>query len=110
MFSLKMLSFCRWLCLFSFGFLIAEVVERRDGNNNDKIYLKYARGILLVIGIAIMIWLIFNKEMFHWNYDIATGEEVDHYSTYLNCVIYAILANVSNTVAMLIGKKNHIKE
>lgn len=110
MISLEMLSFCRILFLFSFGYLIAEIIARKTGKDNDKTYQKYARAILLIICSVIMIWLVCNKELFHWNYDIATGEAVDHYSTYPNCMIYVILAIITNNIAILLGMKKITKE
>lgn len=101
MLSLKILSFSNWLMVFSVGYLFAELFRKKFGNN-DKKFLKVARIILLVIGVVLFVWLLFNKELFHWNYDIATGEPVDHYSTYNRCVINAVIALISNLIACVV--------
>ncbi len=105
MLSYKILRFASWLMLFSVGYLFGEIFYEKFGNDNDKKFLKYARIILLLIGTIMIIWLLFNKELFHWNYDIATGEPVDHYSTYGKCVVYTVITLVSNTVAGIISIK-----
>jgi len=53
----------------------------------------------------VFLWLLFNKELFHWNFDIATGKPVDHYSTYGRCVVYIVVALISNVASCVIAKK-----
>ena len=103
MFAYKMLRFVSAIMLFSVGYFFAELLSKKFGNNSDKNFLKYARIVLLIVSFGILIWLVFNKELFHWNYDIATGKPVNHYSTYGKCIVYTIIALVSNTVAAVVG-------
>ena len=105
MLSLKMLSFSNWLLVFSVGYVFAELFRKKFGNNNNKKFLRIARMILLVIGIILFAWLLFNKELFHWNFDIATGEPVDHYSTYNRCIINTVIALISNLIACVVNIK-----
>ncbi len=105
MLSYKMLSLVSWLMIFSLGYFIGELLVKKYGKKNDVKFLKYARIILFILSFCTLIWLIFNKELFHWNFDIATGEPVDHYSTYARCLIYIIVALISNVVSYFIAKK-----
>ena len=105
MLSLKILSFSNWLMVFSVGYVFAELFRKKFGNNNNKKFLKIARISLLVIGVVLFVWLLFNKELFHWNYDIATGEPVDHYSTYNRCIINTVIALVSNLIGCVVYNK-----
>ncbi len=57
---------------------------------------------IVVISIGLFIWILFNKELFHWNYDIATGEPVDHYSTYHLCLIKTGIAGVISIVSIIL--------
>ncbi len=59
---------------------------------------KYGTIVVLILSVITIIWLLFNKELFHWNYDIATGEPVDHYSTYGKCMARAVLACIISSV------------
>ncbi len=105
MLSYKILSFASFLMVFSIGYLFAELLRKKYGNQNDKTFLKYARIVLLLISAVLFVWLLLNKELFHWHYDIATGEPVDHYSTYGRCMIYTTIAILGNIVAAIIGIK-----
>jgi len=53
----------------------------------------------------VFLWLLFNKELFHWNFDIATGKPVDHYSTYGRCVVYIVVALIGSVASCVIAKK-----
>ena len=105
MFSYKMLSFIIWLMTFSVGYLLAEVFINRFVKENDSEFLKYARIVLFVLSFGVFVWLLFNKESFHWNFDIATGEPVNHYSTYGKCMLYTVIAMVSNVTSFIIAGK-----
>ncbi len=105
MISYKVLSFVSWLMIFSIGYLIGELLVKKFGNKKDIKFLFYARILLFVISFCMLVWLLFNKELFHWNFDIATGEPVDHYSTYGRCMVYIIAALVSNVVSYIVAKK-----
>ena len=108
MFSYKVLSIATYLLMFSVGYLIAELLLKRFGKGNDQKFLTYARAFLFLASTIMLIWLLFNKELFHWNYDVATGEPVDHYSTYVRCIVYTIIALVSNIIAGIVRfKKNN---
>lgn len=87
MLSFKILNISAFFMALSIGYLITELLRKK--------FLKIAKIILLCLNTGLFIWLLLNKELFHWNYDISTGEPVDHYSTYGRCII--------NTVAALIG-------
>ena len=106
MLSFKILDISIFFMAFSIGYLIAELLQKKLGNNNDKKFLKIARIILICLNTVLFIWLLFNKELFHWNYDIATGEPVDHYSTYGRCIINTVVALISNIVACVFNIKN----
>ncbi len=106
MLSLKILSFSIWLMTFSVGYLLAELLRKKFGNINDKNFLKVARIILLVVGAVLFIWLLLKKELFHWNYDISTGEPVDYYNTYRRCIINTIIALMSNLIVCVVYIKN----
>ena len=105
MFSYKMLSFASWLFAFSLGYFVGEILLKKYGREREGKFFKYARIILFVLSFCMFLWLMFNKELFHWNFDIATGEAVNHYSTYGKCVIYVILAMVSNVISYIISKR-----
>ena len=104
MLSYKILSLATWLMSFSLGYLIGTLFAKKSGKENDRKFLKYARTILFVLSLCTFIWLLFNKELFHWNYDIITGEKVDHYSTYGKCVGYTVVAMISNIISYGIAK------
>ncbi len=104
MLSYKVLRFVTWLMTFSLGYLIGELLIKKYSNENDKKFLKYARVVLGVLSFGTFIWLLLNKELFHWNFDIATGEPVDHYSTYGKCIIYAVIALISNVISYIVAK------
>lgn len=105
MLSYKVLGLVRFLMAFSLGYLIAELLVKKLGNERDVRFLKYARIVLFVLSVCALLWLLLNKELFHWNYDIATGAPVDHYSTYGRCVAYTIVALISNVVSRIVSKK-----
>jgi len=105
MLSYKILSLASWLMIFSLGYSITGLFVKRFGKANDAKFLKYARIVLFVLSFCVFIWLLFNKELFHWNFDIATGKPVDHYSTYGKCVIYSLVALISNIVSYVVAKK-----
>jgi len=111
MFSYKVLRKATSLMVFSVGYYIGGFLVKRFGNDTDKKIFKYARVFLLVMSAIMFIWLLFNKELFHWNYDIATGEPVDHYSTYGKCIVYTIIALVSNIIAgIACFKKKNVRK
>ena len=105
MLSYKILRLVNMIMVFSIGCLFAEILLKRFGNDNDKRFLRYARVILSFVNVGVFIWLFFNKEVFHWNYDIATGEPVDHYSTYGKCVLCTAVAIISNVAAFSIDAR-----
>ncbi len=105
MLSYKVLNFVTWLMIFSLGYLIGELLIKKYGKENDARFLKYARIVLFALNFGVLIWLLFNRELFHWYFDIATGEQVDHYSTYGRCIIYIVVALISNVVSYVIAKK-----
>lgn len=109
MFSYNVLKIPTFLMIFSLGYLLGEFLLKRYGKDNDKKFVLYARGILLFISSAVFIWLLFNKELLHWNYDIATGEPVDHYSTYGRCIAYTVIALVSNIIGIIVRLKRSRK-
>ena len=98
MFSFKMLKLAIWVMFFSVGSLCRELLKKTE-SVESKAIMKYVRLVLIMVSVAWIVWLLLNKELFHWNYDIATGDPVDHYSTYGKCVIYAIIAVGSNVMA-----------
>ncbi len=104
MFSYRILSFITYLMAFSVGYLVGEILVKRNGNEKDRVFFKYARIVLFVLSFGVFVWLMFNKERFHWNFDIATGEPVNHYSTYGKCMAYTVVAMVSNVISFIISK------
>lgn len=104
MLSYKILSYVSLLMIFSLGYFIGEILVKKYGNKRDVKFLKYARIVLFVSSFCMFVWLLLNKELFHWNFDIATGEPVDHYSTYGRCVVYIIIALISNALSYIIAK------
>lgn len=65
-------------------------------------YLKFLIIAAGVISIEILLFLTMYKEAFHWSYDIATGEAVDHYSTHSSCMAMAMIALVCNVIAFFV--------
>lgn len=108
MFSYKILSFVNFVMAFSVGFSAGEIFSEKLRKHN--ILFKYTRIVLFCISALLLLWLIFNKELFHWNYDIATGEKVDHYSTYTRCVLRTVIAVVSNTLVSVISIKKRLDD
>ena len=108
MLSYKVLSFESWLMTFSIGYLIGEILIKKCGKENDGKFFKYARIVLLLLSLCLFVWLLFNKELFHWNFDIATGEPVDHYSTYGRCIAYMVVALLSNALSYIVAGKRKI--
>ncbi|MBE7035778.1 MAG: hypothetical protein E7403_00630 [Ruminococcaceae bacterium] len=107
MFSLKMLNIVATLMILSIGFLLGEIFRKKT-NENYKKFLKYASIVFLVISAILLIWLPVNKELFHWHYDIATGEPVDHYSTYGKCITYTGIALVSSGITFFANIKKKL--
>ena len=105
MLSYKVLSFISWLMFFSLGYLVAEILAPQYGNGKDVKFLKYAKIVLFVLSFCMFVWLLLSKELFHWNFDIATGEPVDHYSTYTKCMVRVVIALISNVVSCVVAKK-----
>lgn len=105
MLSYKILNMISCLMTFSLGNLIGELLVKKLGKENDVRLLKYARVVFFVLSLCVFLWLLFNKELFHWNFDIATGKPVDHYSTYGRCVVYIVVALISNVASYVIAKK-----
>lgn len=108
MLSFKILSFASFLMTFSLGYLIGELLVKKLGKESDAKFLKYARIVLFVLSFGMLIWLLFNKELFHWNFDIATGKPVDHYSTYGRCMVYIVISLISNIVSYIVYKKRKV--
>jgi len=104
MFSYRMLKIAVWVMFFSVGVLCRDLLKKTE-SVESKTIMKYVRIVMILISVAWIVWLLFNKELFHWNYDIATGKPVDHYSTYGKCVLYAIIAVGSNVMAMYTNHK-----
>jgi len=100
--SFQVLHIATMVMVFSVGYLLGELLLVRFGKGNDEKFLLYARRFLLLLSVGLMIWLLFQKELFHWHYDMATGEPVDHYSTYGKCIAYTMIALVSNAIAAII--------
>ena len=44
-------------------------VRTRGGERNGK-FLRYVRIVFFAVSFCIFIWLLCNKELFHWNFDI----------------------------------------
>jgi len=108
MIAYKVLSLVSCLMTFSLGSLIGELLNKKFGKASDVKFLKYARITFLVLSFCVLIWLLFNRELFHWKFDIATGEPVDHYSTYGRCIAYVIVSLASNVVSYIILKSRKI--
>ena len=104
MLSYEILGLATWLMVFSLGYCIGELLVKKLGKQNDVKFLKYARIILSVLSFFLFVWLLFYKELFHWHFDISTGEPVDHYSTYGRCMVYALVAFLSNVVSCVVAK------
>jgi len=104
MLSYKILSYVSLLMIFSLGYFIGELLVKKYGNKKDVKFLNYTRIVLFVSSFCMFVWLLLNKELFHWNFDIATGESVDHYSTYGRCIVYIIIALISNVVSYIVAK------
>jgi len=104
MFSYRMLKIAVWVMFFSVGVLCRDLLKKTE-SVESKTIMKYVRIVMILISVAWIVWLLFNKELFHWNYDIATGKPVDHYSTYGKCVIYGIIALGSNVMAHYTSRK-----
>ncbi len=104
MLSYRILSVVSYLLAFSLVNLVGELFVRKRGGERNGKFLRYVRIVFFAVSFCIFIWLLCNKELFHWNFDIATGEPVDHYSTYGRCVIYSIIALVSHVVSYVIAK------
>ena len=108
MLSYKILSFVSCLMTFSLGCLIGELLVKKFGKESDIKFLKCARIVLFILSLCVLVWLLFNKELFHWNFDIATGKPVDHYSTYGRCVARIVIALISNLTSYIVTKKRKI--
>ena len=106
-FSFEAAGVVNGMMAFSLVLLIVTISLRKQGKENK--FLKYTSLVIAVANAVILVWLLCNKEAFHWNYDIATGKPVDHYSTFGRCVVMACIAAVSSTAATILhflkGKK-----
>ena len=79
-----------------------------DRKNKAPNVHKYGTIVVFVLSIILFIWVLCNKEFFHWRFDVATGAAVDHYSTYYECVIHGAVAcilSIINIVLCLIRNK-----
>lgn len=93
--------------IVSLGLLFAAIGLRKEGKANK--ILRYVTIAVTVVSVGILVWLVLNKEAFHWNYDIATGKPVDHYSTYGRCVAMEVVAIICNATATLLHFLKNIK-
>ena len=106
MFSYKILDISIYLMCFSFMYLLYELFPKiLKSDYGNKTFITYFRSILRIASCVMFVWLLFNKERFHWTFDIATGEPVDHYSTYGRCIIFTIIALVGNMLGIVLQLK-----
>lgn len=85
------------------------VIKLKKGQNKDVAIRKRCLGlgiILFIIGLVTTILILANKEVFHWRYDIITGEAVNHYSTFSRCLITGIIGTVVSGISSLIASKH----
>ena len=110
MFAYKILDIPIYLMGFSFGYMLCELFPKLCKTDDRKTFITYFRSILLTVSCVMFIWLLFNKERFHWSYDISTGEPVDHYSTYGRCITFTVIALVSNILGIVLRFKRNRKQ
>ena len=99
---------CSAVMVASFLMVVLTFTSRGTGKWGK--YLKFLTIAAGIISIEILLFLIMYKEAFHWNYDIATGEPVDHYSTYGSCMVMGVISLVSNALALVIQLRKRNKE
>ncbi len=102
MFSVQMLDGASDFMIISVICLFIGLLHRRFANNMSEKIMLFAGIILLGISILMLVWLLMNKEQFHWNFDIATGEPVDNYSTYASCIVYTMISMASNMISCIV--------
>jgi len=102
MFSYDMLSYATGLTTLSVVCFVSSLLQKKSLNAKKRRILTVMGFVLLGLSTIFIVWLLFNKESFHWNFDIATGEAVDHYSTYGKCVARCIISLVSNIATVII--------
>lgn len=103
MISYQVLKIATFLMICSLGYLIGEhvlVIIFKD--QKSRRFFAYTRPVLFIAAVVMLVWLCFNKESFHWNYDIATGEPVDHYSTYGSCLVYTAISLAGSILSGII--------
>ena len=98
-FSYQVAGWANGIMILSMVLLILSVSARKKVANP---ILKYTSLVVLLINVAFFVWILLNKELFHWNYDIATGKPVDHYSTFGRCIVMAGSSMISSAAATLL--------
>ncbi len=96
-------EFLSLFALWSVGSLIGSAIYFKAKHDRTMNVYFYGSIVILATSAGILIGVLFNKEMFHWNYDIATGLPVDHYSNYGRCIGWAIAACVCSPVNIVLG-------
>ncbi len=89
----------RVLSLFTIAISITLFIKRKSQVHQ---FIKISTILSLVASVALFIVILLNKELFHWNYDIATGKPVDHYSTYYFCIVNTICTSVISIVNIVV--------
>ena len=108
MLSFKVMGIALQLFIVSIAFLIRQLVILFTKSEKDHKFFIFGNRIMLLINAIFLIWLLLNKEAFHWNFDIATGEPVDHYSTYGRCFCFSVISascSFFNVITNFLKKK-----
>jgi len=105
MLSYRVLEIATFLMAWSIGCALLLFLTRFKLVQHPKFYT-YGSAVLFVLNIAVLVFLLFGKERFHWHFDIATGAPVDHYSTYGRCLAFTITGLLANLLAVVFRTLN----
>ena len=91
-----------WFMCFSLWYMLLKVIKSKINILQENRIFKWLWTLILPVNAGMMIWLLLNKEFFHWYYDVATGKPVDHYSTYGKCMLFCGIALAFNGVSAIV--------
>lgn len=98
-FSYEILKAFILLAVWAVGSLAGELIAPLFRDTKSAVFFRRVNVVILALSLCAGLWLALNRERFHWYYDIATGEPVDHYSTYAKCVVCVAISAVSSAAA-----------